>query len=289
MRKWLPFLAMIALVGLRAGNVWAQFDHNARYMTLVRTTPNVEELTPAQLRAFSAQLEGRRAAIWLLAMAYRYEPGELADQIYALDLIAVRGLEAYLTPREVQAIVQMRSFQNEIFSSQGRFGDILVQADRILALAPDSAEGLVWKAAALGRLQRPEEAMAYFDRAQVLHPDSVLVLTQAAYYYFFWSPGRAWRDKAWFLTQQALSLDPEHEGALRIVAEYLMESGNCLESLPFAQRRAQLYPGHADSWRVLGNVYWCLGEREEARSSYRRAINISPDMGPALRDKLNEP
>jgi cytochrome c-type biogenesis protein CcmH/NrfG len=213
----------------------------------------------------------------------------LTLQIAVLDWIELRNLYPYLLPDEVEQIIRIRSYQNELLYAEGRFADVSAQADKMLALNPDSVEGLAWKAAALGRLDRSGEADQYFERAIRSHPDSVLVLTQAAYYYFFWSPGRAWAYKAWPLLSRALSLDPGNETALWLASAYLMDEGRCSEALVLASRNADMNSDNPNPWRMLGDAYWCLGSREMARASYQRAILLSPSLEPYLEERLVQP
>lgn len=288
-RKWIFAVAVFVLVGTSMSDLAAPAVHNLRYLHLAKFALALEQPTAGQLRAVSDQLEGRRAAIWLVAMATRLGRQDLTVQIAVLDWIQLRNLYPYLLPDEAEQIIRIRSYQNELLYAEGRFTDVSVQADKMLALVPDSAEGLVWKAAALGRLDQSSEAGHYFERAIRSYPDSVLVLTKAAYYYIFWSPDRAWEYKAWPLLGRALSLDARNETALWLASVYLMDEGRCSEALVLANRNAGVNSNDPNPWRILGDVYWCLGSKEMARASYERAILLSPSLEPYLKDRLVQP
>jgi tetratricopeptide (TPR) repeat protein len=247
--------------------------------------PNLE-----QAQAFSARLGGRRAAIWLLGKANGLGREDIENQADLVDLIVEQGLSVYLSPAELQKVITMGSFQCLVFTVDGRYEDVLRQADKILAIAPKSVDGLVWKGYALGLLkQDPEQAARYLETAVSLYPNSVFALTYTAQYYFYLSPGRSLREKAWPILERALQIDPQDELALKMTTEYLFDEGKCQAALPMAQKAAKLFPAQAGPWERLGNVYWCMGEKDLARSYYQEAINIDPNYDPNLQDRMTTP
>jgi tetratricopeptide (TPR) repeat protein len=266
---------------------------NVHALELARAYTTQSALTLDQLDQLSAEMDGRRAAIFLIGAARNAERSKGADvtlyQEQVLDLLQDRGLVQFLLPNEVNWVIAARSFACEVAYSRGRFADVLAQAERILAIAPNHSDGLVWKGTALGRMGRPGDAAVLLDRATGLSSVSVDVLIRAAHYYFFWSPQRAWKDRALPLLTRAQQMEPQNSIVLRLLAEYWNDQNKCADGLAFAKQAVESSPNDSNAWGVLGHTYWCLNDKINARASYRRAIQIEPRLEPYFRERLAAP
>jgi tetratricopeptide (TPR) repeat protein len=266
---------------------------NFHSLELARAYGSQAALALEQLDQLSAEMEGRRAAIFLIGAARNAERGKddaaLQYQRQVLDLLQDRGLVQYLRPDETRWVIAARSFACEVAYNRERFADVLAQAERILAIAPDHPDGLVWQATAFGRMGKPDDAARLLERATVSPNIAVNGLVRAAHYYFFWSPQRAWKDRALPLLTRAHQMEPQNSVVLRLLAEYWNDQNKCADGLLFVKHAVEANPNDSSAWGVLGHTYWCLNDKANARASYRRAIQIEPRLEPYFRERLNAP
>lgn len=91
----------------------------------------------------------------------------------------------------------------------GRFQEVLVVLDKMLALNPNSVETHYNRATILGDLNRPAEALAAYDKVLALKPDFVFALNNRG-----WVLQKLGRyDEALTSYQQALVVDPNYAAA----------------------------------------------------------------------------
>jgi tetratricopeptide (TPR) repeat protein len=177
----------------------------------------------------------------------------------------------------------------EVAHNRDRFADMLNYAERILQIAPDNPDGLVWKGTALGRLGKPNDAAALLEQGTSSPAVTATALTRAAHYYFYWSPNRAWKNRALSLLERALVLKPDDPAALNLLAQYRLDENRCGDAVGIATRLTEISPKDSNSWVTLGNAYWCLGDKTRAKENYLHAIQITPSLERTLRDRLNAP
>lgn len=293
MRNWVPFIAVGLTIVLSAIALEEIAQRDLHALKTMHAHLPQSDLTPDQLETFIDKEDGRRVASVLIGAAaratYERDADALIRQQRALDMIQNRSLSKFLLPNEFGWMISQRSFYCEVLYGQDRFSDVLSQAERILSLVPNNPEGLLWKGIALGRLGTPDEAATLIEQAIAASPDSAFILTHAAHYYFYWSPGRAWKEKALPLVQRALELAPRDELALRLMADYWVDKKQCSNALPFAEKGVAMHPDSAGAWGMIGNVQWCLADLTNAKASYRHAIELSPSLEPIYREKLATP
>lgn len=135
----------------------------------------------------------------------------------------------------------------------GRFAEALASFDAALALEPDSADLCNSRGNALRRLKRLPEALASCERAIALAPGLAA----------------AWNNRG--LVLQALR--------------------RCDEAAASYRRALELQPQLAQAYNNLGTVECLLGRPEEALASFRHALELQPrlrgvhaNLGNALRD-----
>ena len=75
--------------------------------------------------------------------------------------------------------------------------------------------------------------------------------------------------------------------AQNMLATALLKQGRCAEALPYAQPPVTVGPDNPYYLVVLGDVYWCLGDREQASLVYRQLEAVSPDHAPYVRERIN--
>jgi tetratricopeptide (TPR) repeat protein len=290
LKNYIAVVLVVSLtVALGSGSLVAQAKHNRQFVRLSHQAVTEDNFVFNHLASVMDAMPGRRSAILLMGIAHLFNK-DTQTQIKILDLIMSSNFQIYLPVSQLREMVRMLSYQSETLYEQEQWDELLAQAEKMLILIPDCVEGLTWKGTAIGYLQQSELADIYLDRAVTLYPDSIFVLTRAAHYYLFYSPGRALQHKAWTLLQQAFLLDSSDESVLWMSATYLMGEGRCSEARYFGQRNVDLYPMSANAWYTLGNVLWvCDLDKDQARAAYSRAVELKPELKPYVQDKLTTP
>src|SRR4030095_16260608 len=59
-------------------------------------------------------------------------------------------------------------------------------------------------------------------------------------------------------------------------AEEKIKSGNCKEALEDLQKAEKLFTGHSDFYRVFGDYYECIDEKEKAKQLWNQALALKP-------------
>ncbi|MFJ1790611.1 tetratricopeptide repeat protein [Kitasatospora griseola] len=149
----------------------------------------------------------------------------------------------------------------------------LADFDRSVALDPDWPEALHSRGRALIAVRRHEEALTDLGRAVELDPDFA-----AAYA----TRGEALRllgrqPEALTDFDRAIELDPGHSWAIAHRGETHRELGRFEEALAGFDRAVELNP--EDLWALIGRgqLQWELGRFEEALATLDRAIEVDPE------------
>jgi predicted O-linked N-acetylglucosamine transferase (SPINDLY family) len=155
--------------------------------------------------------------------------------------------------------------------------EALAGFERVLAQDAGHADALLGRAELLQALGRAPEALAGYERALAVQPDNA---------------------QAWFaqgvllqhLREQARSLDayaqvlrlqPDFPGAVHNRALALEALGRHAEALDGYDTLVRLLPGHAPGHVARGRVLTALQRNAEALAAYERALTLQPDLGDA--------
>lgn len=160
-----------------------------------------------------------------------------------------------------------------LLAAQARFDD-LVALMRSAQVEPDDADLLVSAASALAASpNHVERAIALCQRARELAPRNVnalLALGDLEYQ-------RGQPTAAQQAYRAVLTLEPNQPAALNNLAWVLAEGGAALEEALTAARQAvALQPTDANFRDTLAFVLKRLGRLEEARTEYRRSVDLTP-------------
>jgi tetratricopeptide (TPR) repeat protein len=163
-------------------------------------------------------------------------------------------------------------------SSLGKKDLALASYDRALTLRPDSAEALSNRGLVLHELKRYEEALASYDRALAVRPDFAEAL---------FNRGNVLHavkryDEALASYDRALALRPDYAKALANRGLTLHELKRYEEALASCDRALAVRPDYAEALFNRGNALRELKRFEEALASYDRALAIRPDYADAL-------
>lgn len=77
--------------------------------------------------------------------------------------------------------------------------------------------------------------------------------------------------------QKMQALDPESSEANYFMAFYWYEGRHYSRALTYAEQSKVLRPGQPDLRNLLGNIYFALGQMDEALEEYRAAVRLAPD------------
>ena len=140
------------------------------------------------------------------------------------------------------------------------------------------------KAEAVGKLgmlldlyDRPDQALACYQRASQLNPGSFEWL-----YYLASLLGKQKKHaEAAAAFKQALRLDPAYLPARLKLAESLLDAGEVEESHAVYAEIVEELPGTAEAYYGLGRIAVLRGDPAAARESFRKACELFPTYGPA--------
>jgi len=149
---------------------------------------------------------------------------------------ALVGLLKETAPQKANA--QSHTYRGFALHRMRRFDEALAAFDQAIALKPDSAEAWYWRGNCFLDMDRLAEALEAYDRAMTLQPDHALAQNH--------------RGNVLYLLQR-------HEEAL---AAY--------------ENAIALQPDLARAWCNRGSVLLVLRRREEALASFDRAVILKP-------------
>ena len=149
--------------------------------------------------------------------------------------------------------------------------EALASFDRALALKPEFVDALNGQGIALIQLQRPERALPSFDRALALRPDLAIALYGRGNALFQLER----LDEALVSYDRVLMQMPAHLEALKDRGDVLLQLKRPDEALASYDKALAINPKHAQVMNNRGNALQKLWRLAEAIASYDKAISIS--------------
>jgi len=222
----------------------------------------------AELAAFCETDAGRQSLSALLTLQDLHRmQGDLAAAERTLDAAAALA-------GEHPAVVRSRAL---LLAAEGRY-DSIVELARSARVEARDADVLVSIAYTLAASQAHlDQAVELCKRACELAPQNVngfLALGELEYQ-------RGNRAASRDAYEAALKLQPNHPAALNNLAWVLVESGLDLDAALAAARRAvALQPRDANFRDTLAFVLQRLGRLDEARTEYRRSVDLTSPASP---------
>lgn len=132
---------------------------------------------------------------------------------------------------------------------------------------------------ALEHAGRHEEAIASYDRALALDPESAELHFDRVF--SLRALGR--EDEAEAELDRVLALDPQHAGANHLKGEAALRRGDLGTAIAHLERAIAVNPRVAASHHLLGVAYLARGEIERAAPPLQAAARLDPRLGPAAR------
>ena len=184
---------------------------------------------------------------------------------HAAALVALQDLLA----REPGATQAYRSMA-EIYGDQEDFKNRLATLRKLQKLDPANADYAYRELGAwYFHVQRPEESERFFERALKLRPGNSAYHFALARACLQQSSRKRKVEKGILALRRALTLDPHHAPAYRLLGVTLQSAGQTSEAVLALERCIDLQPGMGDAYSPLIQAYRKTGRREEAQEITR--------------------
>ncbi|MBP6018481.1 MAG: tetratricopeptide repeat protein [Burkholderiaceae bacterium] len=275
----------------------AKAERYDRAQALLNEYINVETQRRQSLRDDASNAQSNASDARLLLVQIAVKQGRLDDAIAQLDLIddpAVRFQaqihKAVLQARAgklavARATIEAATTDNphdqsvaaltlaSIYRDAGRTDEataILIKADRDI---PDSAEIKYDLAMLYERQGKVADFETLMRQVIDLAPDNANAYNSLGY--TFADQNRN-LDEAQDLLERALELEPSNPYILDSVGWYFYRTGDLQAALEYLQRSYAQLP-EADVAAHLGEVLWVGGQKDDAKSLWRKALETNPD------------
>jgi tetratricopeptide (TPR) repeat protein len=154
--------------------------------------------------------------------------------------------------------------------------ELLVEADQTLRDSPEIKYDLAMLYESQGKFEQFEALM---ERVIELDPNNANALNALGYTY---ADQNRRLDEAQGLLERALDLDPNNPYILDSVGWYLYRIGDNEGAAEYLERSYRQLPA-ADVAAHLGEVYWTMGRRDQARKIWRGGLAKEPDNATLLK------
>jgi tetratricopeptide (TPR) repeat protein len=137
------------------------------------------------------------------------------------------------------------------------------------------------------RVGKWELAEIDLKKALELKPDQPDVLNYLGY---GWLERGMYRDQAHQMIEKAFKARPDDAEIVDSMGWALYLQGDYASATPYLEKAVELLPGDATVNDHLGDVYWRIGRKTEARFQWERSLTFSPDedLTNRLQQKLKE-
>jgi tetratricopeptide (TPR) repeat protein len=180
--------------------------------------------------------------------------------------------EALPTPTPAQATGADWCNRGTSLCALKRYEEALACFEKALAIVPDSATASMDKGICLMELDRLDEALACFDRALAIQPDLAWAALDKGN--VFDRMGRC--DEALACYDRAIALRPNAAPGYFNKGSLLYDLGRFAEAFACHDQAVKNDPRHARAWRGRGHDLRKLKRLPEAVDSYKRGLAIEP-------------
>lgn len=152
-------------------------------------------------------------------------------------------------------------------------GDATLEKAKVLSEKATDKERLYIEADYASRIEgNPEKRFRILKQLTSKYPKEKRAHERLAVYY---------HDKELFYKaieefNKALELDPNHGQALNGLAYTFAEIGDYAQAIEYFMRYAAVSPGDANPFDSMGDLYFRMGQLDEALAKYKEAIEVKP-------------
>jgi tetratricopeptide (TPR) repeat protein len=224
-----------------------------------------------------------------------------ADSPFIRSAVAARVATLRRAGRTAEALADARALAEATGGTSAdaqAYGDVLAAggnyggaADAYATAVARAGEGAGWKlflahGAALDRAGRWQEALPALKRAVELAPDEASTLEYLGYAQVERGDDLA---GASAILERARALKPKDASIADALGWAYLRRGDLSRALPLLEQAARSDPGGTLANEHLGDAYWQLGRRYEARYAWRAAaIYADKETAKRLQDKLTQ-
>jgi protein O-GlcNAc transferase len=179
--------------------------------------------------------------------------------------------------------VESHNLLGHLLGRLGRNAQAVASFDRALAVAPDSIEAWYGHGMTLVAMNRPQQAIKSFERVIAAKPDFTQVQLLRAR--LLMELGR--HDAALQAVDQFIAKVPNSAEAWFGRSNVLFSVARYDEALSAAERALALKPDFAEAWQARGNALDELKRHDEALAAYDKALGLYPHFPAAWHGRGN--
>ncbi|MGH2517304.1 MAG: tetratricopeptide repeat protein, partial [Ktedonobacterales bacterium] len=201
----------------------------------------------------------------------------LAEALGATNLVETeRCLRAARTfdPHDITAALALA----RLSATRGDLESATTEVERVLQIAPDSADAHVLLANVLDDREQRAAARTHYERALALAPHSAV----AHYNYGVLLLRNGQRDEAIRQLREACDIAPDDAGMRVTLAIVLMDAGDLEEAEALLRRARALDPNNMRAHRQYGVLLTRMGRHAQAEEELRSALALRPSDGITL-------
>ncbi len=160
-----------------------------------------------------------------------------------------------------------------IHEDQGQFDKANEVLDQALERWPENTDLLYAKGIVLDKLDRRDEGIAIMERIISIDPDQADALNYVGYTLADMDKDL---ERAHVLVSRALELKPDSGYIVDSMAWVLFRQGKLDEAWSEVRRAVDMVDTESAIWEHYGDIAAALGLKDEARSGYKRSLEITP-------------
>ncbi len=218
--------------------------------------------------------------LWLEDFRRIEAPGEkpypqheaIEHTLRLLALTPVGEAPAPVAPQPTESVDDLIT-RGKALQGQGKHAEALALFERATQLNPNSYDAWFNVGYSLNELGRYEQALVAYDRASSLNRNDAVVWNNKGF-----SLRKLKRDaEALTAYEQALALDPKYAIAWNGNGNALMGLRRYAEALAAYEQALALDPKYAIAWNGKGTVLYSLKRYDEEIAAYQKALAIDPN------------
>ncbi|HXT50157.1 MAG TPA: tetratricopeptide repeat protein [Thermoanaerobaculia bacterium] len=224
-------------------------------------------------------------ALAQLVPASGLPPGALASKRAEVLLGLGREEDAAAELAKLPQGLEGKGQAAEVYQRAGRHEQAVPLLVDLLAADPDSLELRFRLGAAYERSGKVAEATATFQELLRRSPDNSMALNYLGY---MWAEKGQNLPEALKLIRRALELDPDNAAYIDSLGWVYFRMGDLSQAVEQLEKAARMLPADGTVQEHLGDALRAMGKGAEARTAYRRALQLGDTDSAQVQRKLDE-